>query len=254
MCAEIYRHEDKYIINRMQAEILKQRARAVMRPDAHTRPDGLYSVRSLYFDDINNSCYRESGDGTDPRAKFRIRIYNEDKNYIRLEKKIKKRGLCRKLSAMISEEECRMLMAGRIPKFTGDEGQGSAKAGAGDAGYQERLSAEAVKRQLFSELEAKNLRPVVIISYDRLPFIYPFLNIRFTIDTGLFYSENTDSFLEKETRFGIPAMRENDDYGIMELKWDDMVPLHLKDYLSIETLIHSRFSKYYYCRSDQRGI
>ncbi len=70
MCAELYRHEDKYIINRSQAEILKQRAKAVMRPDVHTGNDGLYSVKSLYFDDINNSCYHESEDGTDPRAKF----------------------------------------------------------------------------------------------------------------------------------------------------------------------------------------
>ena len=48
--AEIKRHEIKYIISLREAELLKYRLRALLRPDPHARTDGSYFIRSLYFE------------------------------------------------------------------------------------------------------------------------------------------------------------------------------------------------------------
>ena len=42
-------------------------------------------VRSLYFDDLNDSYMQENEDGIDNRRKFRIRIYEGDTSLIHLE-------------------------------------------------------------------------------------------------------------------------------------------------------------------------
>ena len=58
--AEIKRHEIKYIISLREAELLKYRLRALLRPDPHARTDGSYFIRSLYFDDTDYRAYHLS--------------------------------------------------------------------------------------------------------------------------------------------------------------------------------------------------
>ena len=49
-----------------------------------------YRVRSLYFDNYNDKVLREKIDGVNEREKFRLRLYNDDTSFIKLEKKVKK--------------------------------------------------------------------------------------------------------------------------------------------------------------------
>ena len=222
-----YRHEDKYVLDNLQTEILKARARAVLRPDAHVRADGYYGIKSLYFDDINNGCYFDAANGNDPRAKFRIRLYNNDLSMIRLEKKIKKNGLTLKEQTIISREECESLILGKtidVGKLTDEN-----------------------KKKLIMELTAGGFLPVIIIEYERLPFIYPATDIRFTIDRRITYSTDVRSFWDTDKK---AVLSLGGGFSIMELKWNHFLPGHLTEYLSINTLQRSRFSKYYYCRSN----
>ena len=87
----MYRHEFKYRCTAAQLAVLKGRLDAVMVPDAHAGPEG-YTIRSLYFDDWENRCYYGNENGTDPREKFRIRIYNASEDRITLECKRKEHG------------------------------------------------------------------------------------------------------------------------------------------------------------------
>ena len=80
-----FRHEYKYICTRQQIETIRNSIRGVMQPDRHTEAGGEYVIRSLYFDDYSDSCLRDNINGNDPREKFRIRIYNADLSYIRLD-------------------------------------------------------------------------------------------------------------------------------------------------------------------------
>ena len=108
-----YRHELKYVVTAPQMALLESHIRGLIPPDIHVGEDGNYRIRSLYFDDNYNSCYQENEIGTDPREKFRIRIYNGDAGRISLELKRKEHGMTQKRSCLLSEEQCRELMAGR---------------------------------------------------------------------------------------------------------------------------------------------
>ena len=83
-----YRHEYKYLIDSGQRAVTLIKARGLMKPDPHAGKDGSYIIRSLYFDDRNDTCFFQNEAGTDPRAKYRIRYYDDDTSFIRLEKKI----------------------------------------------------------------------------------------------------------------------------------------------------------------------
>ncbi len=61
-----YRYELKYVCSETQLAILQARMKGVLAVDPHAR-DGSYCIRSLYFDDYNNSCFFENQDGTDAR-------------------------------------------------------------------------------------------------------------------------------------------------------------------------------------------
>lgn len=221
-----FRHEDKYILDGIQAEILKKRARAIMRPDSHVRADGYYSIKSLYFDSIDNGCLFDSANGNDPRAKFRIRLYNNDTGMIRLEKKIKQRGLTLKKSAQISIEETAALVVGEPVALESIDND--------------------VKKSIISEIYNRGLFPVMIVEYERLPFVYPTSDIRFTLDRRISYSTDVRSFPDTGRMTPVKA---GSSFYIMELKWNDHVPDIVTEYLSVNTLQRSRFSKYYYCRS-----
>ena len=77
---ERYRYELKYLLNSSQAIILKKKLSLIMEHDANTI-DGYYFIRSLYFDDVNNTAYYEKIDGLEEREKYRIRFYNFDHSY-----------------------------------------------------------------------------------------------------------------------------------------------------------------------------
>ena len=115
-----YRHELKYICTAGQLALLQSRIHHLIPLDSHARDTGMYNIRSLYFDDYYNRCYYENENGTDPREKFRIRIYNGSTEKISLELKKKERGKTLKLSCPLTEEQCRTLMRGEILPDSGD--------------------------------------------------------------------------------------------------------------------------------------
>ena len=89
-----YRYELKFLLTEKNAEILKYRLTFVMDKDMHSvNPNGEYFIRSLYFDDIYNTAYKEKNDGIYKREKYRIRCYNCDDSYISLEMKGTGRGI-----------------------------------------------------------------------------------------------------------------------------------------------------------------
>ena len=107
-----FRHELKYQIGAAEHIALRSRLGCVMGRDGHARGDGLYLVRSIYFDNSDDKALREKINGVQKREKFRIRYYNDDLSFITLEKKLKYNDLCCKLDAPLSEGECRALSPG----------------------------------------------------------------------------------------------------------------------------------------------
>ena len=79
---ENYRHEVKYQISMADYLSIRQRLRLVMKPDIHAKENGKYTVRSIYFDNLEDKALREKRNGVQKREKFRIRYYNDDVSFL----------------------------------------------------------------------------------------------------------------------------------------------------------------------------
>ena len=220
-----YRHEYKYLLDAREEAYLRIRAAGLMQRDTHAQEGGEYEIRSLYFDDLYNTCANENENGTDPRSKFRIRYYGHEPSYIRLEKKSKTRGMTLKESCRLTMDECQSMMRGQLPLIT--------------------EAMEPKKQQLLVEMQLRGLQPKVIVTSDREPFVDPVGNVRVTFDKHLASSPEVGCFLDADflKRPVLPAGT-----CILEVKWDELIPLHIKEAFQTDHLQWTAFSKYFMCR------
>lgn len=225
-----FRHELKYIISSAQMELIKSRVKNLLLPDIHTGKDGVYNIRSLYFDDYYNRCMKENENGTDPREKFRIRIYNRSSDKITLECKRKERGKTHKTSCPLTVEQTRMLMSGKTLPNIAEQ--------------------PPLLQKFTCEMLLRKLKPVVIVEYDRIPFVYKNGNVRITLDTNLSSSSAVESFLDENIPKR-PVMPLG--HSLLEVKYDEYLPDFIYRNLQIGNLSQTAFSKYYICRKYMLG-
>lgn len=222
-----YRHEYKYMIDAVTEGALLTKTKTVLKSDGNALNDGRYIIRSLYFDDVDNSCLQANLSGIDNRSKFRIRYYNDDYGFMRLEKKSKSHGMTLKESCEISEDEFWELFHGRHLRSSEESG----------------MSME--KERLLSEFFIRGMRPSVIVTYERIPFVYKAGNVRVTFDRNLSSSTQVGKFLSGDYRqrpvFGVGK-------SLLEVKFDEFLPVHIKAALQMDGLRWTTFSKYYMCR------
>ena len=218
-----FRHEWKHEINYSDMLILRQRLKAVMKPDENA-VDGKYFIRSLYFDNISDKALREKIDGVNCREKFRIRYYNNDTSLIHLEKKSKINGLGNKQSANLSAEEAQKIVDGDFDWMIDCD--------------------RPLVQELYSKMKSQGLRPKTIVDYTREPFVFSAGNVRVTLDydirTGLYCTD----FLNPDC-ITIPA---GNAPIILEVKWDEFLPSVIRDIVQLESRHTAAFSKYAACR------
>lgn len=224
-----YRHELKYQISDAQVQMLKNRINHLIPADSHAGENGVYTIRSLYFDDYDNRCLRENEDGTDPREKFRIRIYNHSDERITLECKRKERGKTHKTSCRLTREQTGLLMQGKIPP---------------DIGSQPPLLQKLTMLML-----TRRMRPVVIVEYDRIPYVYKNGNVRITLDTNIRSSSAVNSFFDAQLP-ARPVLAAGQQ--LLEVKYDEYLPDFIYRSLQLHSLRQTAFSKYYICRKYTR--
>ena len=220
-----YRHEFKYLCSYGELMMLKVRLQGLVSLDTHVGESGVYNIRSLYFDDIYDTYYRENEAGTDPREKFRIRIYDHSSERISLELKRKVRGKTQKLSCLLTEEQCRGLMEGEIPVL--------------------QENSPALLRKLCLLMQTRHMRPKVIVEYERVPYVYPHGNVRITMDENISASNRTDRFLERQIPLR-PILEAGQ--HILEVKYDEYLPDGIYRTIQSGNLRQTAFSKYYLCR------
>lgn len=214
------RHEYKYAINYGDHSVLRQRFRALFSHDSHVGPDGEYLIRSLYFDNLKDKALMEKINGVDRREKFRIRCYNLDFSFIRLEKKIKVHNLCNKQSAVLSREETQAILEGDTEWM--------------------RDSGRPLLIELYSKMQGQLLRPQTIIDYYREPFVYPPGNVRLTLDRDIRSSLNRLDF------FGpaLPTLETGLTGHLLEVKYDAFLPEVVRRAVSLGNRRYAAFSKY----------
>ncbi len=221
-----YRHELKYQISLADYYALRQRLRTIMKPDPHTGADGRYQIRSIYFDNFRDKALREKTDGLQKREKFRIRWYNDDLSFITLEKKIKHNNLCLKVDAPITEAELKALLSG-------------------DTSWMLNHPQELV-RELYCKMQYQQLKPRVVVSYVREPYIYDAGNVRITFDSRIRTTLFSRDFLEVGMK-DISAQDSPSDI-LMEVKYDEYLPEIVSALVQTPSIRQQAFSKYGACR------
>ncbi len=218
-----FRHEWKFEISKSDMLVLRQRLRAVARPDPHA-VDGKYRIRSLYFDDLSDRALREKLDGVSVREKFRVRYYNEDLSVIHLEKKSKIGGLCQKQSVCLTPDEVRWMISGKT-------------------GWMADCGRELVT-EFYSKMCARGLRPKVIVDYTREPFVYGPGNVRVTLDSRIRTGMDCSGFLNP----GCVTIPAGEETAVLEVKWDAFLPSVIQDAIQLPGHQAGAFSKYARCR------
>lgn len=213
------RHELKHQINTSDCAILRTRLRAVTRLDENAGEDGGYIVRSLYFDNYSDKAVVEKLSGQSRREKFRLRYYNNDTSFIKLERKSKANRLTYKEDSAITAEQCAVLLAGDYECL--------------------RNPNAPLLMELYTKIHYQNLRPHSIVEYHREAYIYRAGNVRITFDSNIRTSNSVIGFL-KPGHPSIPAAG----MSIMEIKYDGFLPDIIRDILQIGWRSQTEFSKY----------
>ena len=224
-----FRHEFKYVISVAELCMIQNRLNHLLPLDSHAGPAGIYTVRSLYFDDYANRCYYENENGTEPREKFRIRIYNHSPDKITLECKRKERGKTLKTTCPLTLEQTQLLMTGKpLPDIANQP---------------------PLLQKFTMEMLLRRLRPAVIVEYERIPYVYKNGNVRITLDTHISASRAIGSFLDAEIPKQpiMPAGRH-----LLEVKYDAYLPDFIYRSLQLDNLTQTAFCKYYLCRKYTR--
>ncbi len=219
-----YRNECKHIINTADYTELRQRLRAVLKTDPNAGPNGVYRIRSLYFDNQRDKALMEKIDGVNIREKFRIRYYNGDTSLIHLEKKSKINSLCAKEFSFLTTEQAHAISTGDIDWMlkTGDP-----------------LIAE-----LYSKMRSQGLKAKTIVDYKREAYVFEPGNVRVTLDYDVRSGLTCTDFLNPDC-ITVPA---GDTGIILEVKWDEFLPTIVRDIVRIEGRRTTAFSKYAACR------
>ena len=222
-----YRYELKFIITPTMAYFLKTRLLNVMEVDslANGGSNG-YTISSLYFDDLESTAYFEKLDGVLYRTKYRIRVYDYDDSFIRLERKLKHENMTSKDQTKITKEQFYDIINGNINEIA--------------------ISDDKLYNEFIKDIRIKSLRPSVIVEYKRLALTYPVSDVRVTFDsevrTGMY---NYDLFSPELSTYSVL----NPDEVILEVKFNDYLPAHISAILTTIPSFRQAVSKFALCRS-----
>lgn len=220
----MYRVENKYNCSENELQILQHRLEGVLQADSNeNHPEG-YNIVSLYFDDLQDTCLYDTEDGVEVRDKYRIRIYNNSLDVIKLEVKSKKDGYIYKKSRTITKEQADKLMRGEC--------------------IEDSASMEDPATLFNLAIRTRGLRPKVIVAYERKAYVFGPGNTRITLDRNVRASKRVEDFGSENISYDF--LHEFD--KVLEVKYDEFIPGFLLQLLELGNMQQTSYSKYQLCR------
>ncbi|WP_242950682.1 polyphosphate polymerase domain-containing protein [Clostridium grantii] len=221
------RHEHKYLLPYGNYIQIRNILYKIMKLDKHTLNNEGYHVRSVYFDDLYNTSLKEKLAGIKVRKKYRIRTYNFSSETIKLEIKEKYGDYTNKRSNNISKEEYKKIIHKDIDFLL--------------------TSNSEIKKEYYIEMKNNLLKPKVVVDYYREAYILPYNNIRITFDKNLSVANAFENIFSSNLKTNeLPK-----EYSlIMEVKYDNFLPSHIKSVLEMFSLNKLSVSKYLLCREQ----
>ena len=217
-----YRHEVKHEINYSDMLDIRSRLSAIARRDAHAK-EGKYHIRSLYFDTPEDTALKEKLLGVAKREKYRIRCYDGDTSFIRLEKKTKIGGMGTKDMAALTPGQVMKIIEGDTDWLIDEE--------------------DELLRQFYAALRNERLQAKTVVDYIREPFIYDPGNVRVTLD----YDIRSGLKLLDMLDFTAPTIPVKESPIILEVKWDNFLPEVIRQAVQLPVR-EQAYSKYAACR------
>lgn len=217
---EVFREEKKFLITLDQMYKHSGRLGEIMQLDKHSSGDG-YTIRSLYFDSIDDRDFHEKEEGIELRRKIRLRTYGGDTPFAMLEMKKKQGALQKKTSLKLSREEAERLIKGDYSVLL--------------------TKPEQFAAECYYVMQQFCYRPCTVVTYERKAFVAKENKIRVTFDHHIRASEsNFDIFS--------PNLNENyvlDPYlAVLEVKYNGFLLSYIKDMLNDCDSTTTSVSKY----------
>lgn len=227
------RYEFKYLVPSENYTALRSALLPFLRADkfAAQQPNGLYTVRSIYFDTPGFEMYHTKIDGIAHRMKVRLRGYNVGDRNSAVFMEIK-----RKYEGPILKNRAEMPFGVACQLF---------KQGAAFEDHVHQIKNPDNARRFFYQVLSKNLQPVVNVIYEREPYLGKNTNLendfRLTFDLHLRsigYPTVPNLYDEAGATFAFPG------YFILEVKFNQYCPPWIKPILEDFQLRKEPASKY----------
>ena len=222
---EKWRKELKYTISGSESILLASRLAVFLQRDTYAGKKKEYLIRSLYFDNLYDKVLKEKLSGVAVRDKFRIRYYDFDTDFIRLEKKSKRDSLGHKYQCRLTKREVNKILLGHWEWMAKDE--------------------RPLVRELYLKMKLELYRPSVIVDYRREPFTYAPGNVRITFDREIRSCKDVKAFFDKDVPT-VPVL--HDGRCIMEVKYDDYLPDVVSRTILTTKNREQAYSKFAACR------
>ena len=214
---KIFRHEYKYKISYEEMLRLRKKLDSVLEIDRSC--DG-YLVRSLYFDSLEDNDYYDKLGGEINRKKIRIRIYDVDSDYVKLEMKSKYDIHQLKRSLIINKIDANKLINGE---------------------YDILLSYnDDIAKEIYLVLMNGCYKPKIIIEYTRYAYISS-TSTRITFDYDIKSSSDVDSFFDKSINYLDISDKKS---VVLEVKFDRFLEPYLSNILASYINNNESISKY----------
>lgn len=216
----VNRRELKFAISERDYVRLNKQLNQVLRPDPHNGEEG-YTIRSLYFDSINEDDFYSKMDGEEVRKKIRLRIYHPTDKTAKLEIKRKMNINQRKETLSISKEDAEALI---------------------NLDYSVLLKYDSpVAQAAYNMMTIDQYYPKVLIDYKRKAFIHDENNIRVTLDSDI-RSNESDFNMFSEDVYTTPVYAHW--HALLEVKFDGDFFNWITDTLVADDATFQSLSKY----------
>ncbi|MBM3991196.1 MAG: polyphosphate polymerase domain-containing protein [Planctomycetes bacterium] len=217
------RFEQKYLVRIDDARALSAELAGFAEFDPHSGPQG-YSIHSQYWDSPELRFFWEKLDGQKFRRKLRLRRYAQgDEAFVEIKQRIDR---------TVQKRRARRTVAELVALF---------ERGSIDAEL-EREETDPVVREALVLCREHRLAPKIAVSYRRQAWFARFeTDLRITLDTRLMFDEHA---LDLARPFERGSWILPPELAVLELKYNQRVPLWLVALAKKHRLELVRFSKY----------
>lgn len=222
---EVLRQEKKYLMTMADIYALSRHLESVMSQDPHNGAQG-YSIRSLYFDTLEERDYQSKMDGLELRRKIRLRIYDPAASFAMLEMKQKEGAYQKKRSLRVDREDAGQLARGQYDRLLH---------------YSEPFAAEC-----YALLHSQCYRPKTIVEYRRKAYVAKENKIRVTFDHQIRATETCMDLFAPDLNL-YPVLDPFN--GVLEVKYNGFLLSYIKTLVSGADRSELSVSKYCLARS-----